>query len=180
MRRLLRAFVLAGGLLSAALAGCASRVPLHAPMAFFPSGVQVHVDSAYVDGDRVYVELRMMNGAETPIYVNPDGMGLRLPDGRVLRRVAIAGRDRYDRVLERAAQTYHGIRRGFVRTFVLEFAAPEGAGDLTPATLIVGGVSFGTDPAPVVVGEVPLTRTDMPPGARPPVLAPPPEPAPSP
>jgi hypothetical protein len=180
MLRLLRAFVLAGWLFSPVLAGCAKRVPLQAPVAFFPSGVYVRVNSAFIDGDRVYVELRMMNGAKVPIYVNLDGMGLRLPDGRVLRRAAMAGRDRYGPTSERTAQSYHSIRRGFARTWSLEFVAPGGAQALAPVTLIVGGVSFGTDPTPVVVGDLLLTRTDMPPGARSPVLMPRPGPIPSP
>lgn len=170
MPRWLRALAVAGGLLAAPLAGCAKEVAFEPVVAFFPSGVHVHVDDAYSDGRRVYVELRVMSGVTGPIYINPDGMGLRLPDGRVLRRAPIADRDRLDRVRRREDEVYRGIRPGMVRTLILSFDIPPGRPALAPAALIVGGVSFGADPTPIVVGEVPLTAPRTLPEARPEIL----------
>lgn len=170
MPRWLRALAVAGGLLAPPLAGCAKETSFQPVAAFFPSGAHVHVDDAYSDGRRVYVQMRIMSGVTGPIYVDPDGMGLRLPDGRVLRRSALAGYDRFARARRREDEVYRGIRRGMVRTLILSFDIPPDHPALAPATLIVGGVSFGTDPTPIVVGEVPLTAPRTLPEARPRIL----------
>ena len=170
MPRWLRALAVAGGLLAPPLAGCAKETAFEPVAAFFPSGVQVQVDDAFSDGRRVYVATRITCGTIGPIYVDPDGMGLRLPDGRVLRRSALAGYDRSARARRREDEVFQGLRRGMVRALILSFDIPPDHPALAPATLIVGGVSFGTDPTPIVVGEVPLTAPRTLPEAPPRIL----------
>lgn len=172
MLRWLRALGALGGLVAMPLAGCVTATAFEPAAAFFPSGVSVEVDDAYADGRRLYVAMRITSGVDGPIYVDPDGMGLRLPDGRVLRRAAIAGEGPVARVLHREEEAYREIRRGSTRSLLLAFELPPGCPAPSPATLIVGGVSFGTDPTPIVVGEIPLAapRTVPPPG--PPILTP--------
>lgn len=153
MIRILRALVLAG-LVSMMSAGCSKRVPLRGGPALFPSGVWVRVASAYVEGDRVLLRLVFLNGAQQPLFIHPDGIEVRWPDGTLARRVMREGEPESG-----SARRFYGIRRGLSLELILELRADRDLGDARGATLVVGGVSFGTDPRPFVVGEVPLFAT---------------------
>jgi len=156
MVRGLRALVFVALTLAGLAAGCSKRIPLHGGPARFPSGVHVRLESAYVAGNRVYIHARLLNGSEGPIYINPDGIALRLPDGRQVRRSALAGTPGPEQPSTRQ-RTFLGLRRGFSRDVVVELEAARDLGDVTHATLVLGGISFGTNPTAFVVGELPLS-----------------------
>jgi hypothetical protein len=147
------------------LAACSVRTPFYAPPTRLPGGVFVKVNEAFVRGERLYVKTWMMNETQGPVTIDRDGMALRLPDGRVLPRAE-------------GTFTQHkpySLAPGAGRDVHVDFKdeANEFEG-ITGATLIVGGVSYGTDPAPRVAGEIPLSATfaPSPPPPGPPPAAP--------
>jgi hypothetical protein len=164
------AFLIALLSLLSLIGGCSSRVPLYAPPQSLPSGVFIKVTQAYARGDRIYVETWMMNATQGPIGVDRDGFALRLSDGRVLPRSS----GTFTR------HTPYQLAPGVGRQVNVDFRSDDGFDGIASATLIVGGVSFGTDPMPRVAGEVALSTTYVPPTqAAPPAppAAPPVQPA---
>jgi len=147
------------------LAGCSSRVSLYAPPTNLASGVYVKITQAYVRGDRIYVETWIMNATQGPIAVDRDGFALRLPDGRVLPRSS----GTFTR------HTPYQLAPGVGRDVNVDFKGD--VDGVTAATLLVGGVSFGTDPMPRMAGEVALSTTYVAPQPAPPAPAPAPPPA---
>lgn len=142
------------GMLWAAAFGCGPSLPdkigFAGQNATLQSGTQVNFQDAWVTDDVFRVKLWVQNLSQAFMMVDRDGFALRLPDGRVLRR----------------AGSIHG-----------QYTLPPGGGHevfvdfkdrgqdmrlVNAASLIVGGVSFSTDPRPRVVGEIPLVPT----GAR--------------
>ena len=146
MARTLRSLFLLGVVLLA-LVACSKRVPLYAAATTLPSGVHVRVHQAYIDDDRVYVKMWMMNGTQVPMRVDRDGMSLRLPDGQVLpRSVGVTTR-----------HNVYDLAPGQGHDVFVDFRATRDLDMLSEATVILGGVSFGTDPTPRVAGELPLS-----------------------
>jgi hypothetical protein len=138
------------GLLALGVAGCAHKVFLHGPIAALSRGVNVKVTQAWIKGDRVYVRTYVTNGSEGDLRIDRDGWSLRLPSGEVLpRSVGVTTRHNLYTLLP-------GGGRDVYVDFRMHGADLSG---LSGADLIVGGVSFGADLTPHVVGEVPLTRT---------------------
>ena len=87
------------------------------------------------------------------MMVDRDGFALRLPDGRVA-----APRDRH----LHDAPPYNLPPGGGHEVFVDFRDRGQDMRNINAASLIVGGISFSTDPRPRVVGEIPLVPT----GAR--------------
>jgi hypothetical protein len=145
-------FVLALAIAALALtsAGCRRDVPLYAPPAALEGGLHVRIYKAYVTGDRIYVKSHVTNGGSVPIGIDRDGWALRLPSGEILPR-------------SHGITTRHNIYTvapGERRDVFVDFHKDDA--DLryiTEASLIVGGISYGTDPTPLVAGEIPLSVT---------------------
>jgi len=149
-RRLSLTLVAAGALLAAAF-GCGDGIPgklkyAAPPQAMLQSGVSVTFQWADVSAGRVMVHTFVTNMSNQMMMVNRDGWALRLPDGRILQR---RGEN----------QRPYFIAPGQGHEVFVKFDEP--GVDLRSAqtvSLIVGGISFGNDPTPRVVGELPLTQ----------------------
>jgi hypothetical protein len=149
MIRSLRSVVLLGLMLLALAVGCSQRVPLYGAAATFPSGVHVRVYEAYISGDRLYVKMWMMNTTALPITIDRNGMALKLPGGQVLgRSVGVTTQHRP-----------YILAGGQGREVFVDFRSDGGFEGLTGANVVVGGISFGQDPTPRIVGELPLSTT---------------------
>lgn len=167
MARSLRSVLLIGLMFLALIAGCSQRVALYAAPTTYPSGVNVRLQQAYYKGDRLYVEMYVMNGTPQSILVDRDGMSLKLPSGQALPRSS-------------GMTTLHkpyAIAAGMGHQVFVDFRYDPGFEGITGASVVLGGVSFGNDPSPKVVGELPLSTTYVQAGGEEaPVLStPPPE-----
>jgi hypothetical protein len=145
-----------GGLWAAGF-GCGPSLPdkigFAGQSATLQSGTQVNFQDAYVDEERFTVKVWVANMSPAFMNVSRDGWALRLPDGRVLRR-AIG-----------TFTTHHvyNIPPGGGHAVYVDFRDPgRDMRQIPTASLIVGGISFSTDPRERVVGEIPL----LPSGAR--------------
>ncbi len=140
-QRCLLASVSAGALLAAF--GCGPQLHFAGQSATLQSGVMVTFLDAYGD-DELTVKLQVTNMTQAHMMVNRDEFGLRLPDGRVLRR----------------AGGVHGmyvLPPGGSHLVFVKFVDPgRNWRTLTQASVVVGGISFSTDPRPRVVGEIAL------------------------
>jgi hypothetical protein len=138
-----RVLLLAG---CVALAGCAKREQLYAAPVTLAGNVRVQVYDVYGRGERIYVKSTVANDSGARIVVDRDEWALRLPTGEVLRRSIGLTTQHIPYTLEPGTQ----------RTVYVDFRK-EGA-DLgrmaDGSALIVGGIGFGTDPTPRVIGEV--------------------------
>jgi hypothetical protein len=150
----MRAKILGSALFLAALAqpACASRLPLVAPEARLGNVVQVRTFDAFVKGDRVYVKLIVLNVSGQPLIVDRDGFALRLPTGEVLQRSSGVT----------TQHTPYPLAPGAGRDVFVDFRAPHELESMPSYVLVVGGVSVGADPAPRVVGEIPLAHVGAP------------------
>ena len=158
--------------------GCTRDVPLYAPPAALEGGLHVRIYKAYVKGDRIYVKSHVTNGGSVPIGIERDGWALRLPSGEILPRAS-------------GITTRHNIytvNPGERRDVFVDFHKEDAdLSHITEASLIVGGISYGTDPTPHVAGEIPLSVTmpaamydsGPPPAAAPAVSGEPPPEAPA-
>jgi hypothetical protein len=165
MARLLRPLSVLALILLALVAGCSKRVMLYAAPTTLPSGVHVRVQQAYVDDERLYVKMWLMNGTQTPIHIDRDGMSLRLPSGEVLPRSSgVTSR-----------HNVYAVAPGQGHDVFVDFRASHDLGPLQEATVILGGISFGTDPTPRVAGELPLSTVYTPSSEPAPVMTAPPE-----
>jgi hypothetical protein len=138
----------------AAALGCGPSLPdkivFAGQSATLQSGAQVNFKDVYTKDDQFVVKLWMTNLSQAFMMIDRNGFALRLSDGRVLRRAV-----------------------GITTTHYLFTLPPGGSHDvnvdfrdpghdlrlLQGASLIVGGISFSTDPRPRVVGEIPLVPT---------------------
>lgn len=150
--RTFRPLILAVALAAAAPAamGCGRDVPLYAPPAMLEGAVHVRVYKAYVKGDRIYVKSHVTNGGTAPIGIDRDGWALRLPSGEILpRSVGVTTR-----------HNLYTLHPGERRDVFVDFRKEDvDLSYLTEASLIVGGIRYGTDPTPRVAGEIPLSVT---------------------
>jgi hypothetical protein len=137
-----------------AAVGCGPELPrrvgLAGQSATLQSGTQVNFQDAWVTRDEVQVKVWVANMSDTMMFVDRDGWALRLSDGGVAPREGVVhhvytiapgtGHEVFVKFRERGAdmRTYSGM------------------------SLIVGGISYATDPRPRVVGEIPLVQS----GAR--------------
>lgn len=143
-----------GGVAALALAlgmlGCGgdlpSKVAYVGQSAPLQSGCQVTFEDAWAREGEVQVRLRVINLTQGIMYVDRDGFALRLGDGRVARRAG-------------AVHNVYTIPPGGQHQVNLGFRDP-GYDMRTNGgmSLIVGGISFSTDPRPRVVGEIPLVQ----------------------
>jgi hypothetical protein len=108
------------------------------------SGVQVNFQDAWAREKEVQVKLWVSNMSEAFLMVDRDGFALRTQDGRVIRRAG-------------EVHNVYNIPPGGGHEVFLKFV--DKSFDMRSSqglSLIVGGVSFSTDPRPRVVGEIPL------------------------
>jgi hypothetical protein len=152
-RGLLQAAFAAALALSACRAGLPGKIAFAGQNALLQSGTQVNFQEAWVAENIFKVRLFVQNLSQTVMFVDRDGFQLRLPDGRVLGRAS-------------GMTTVHkpySLPPGSGHEVFVDFRDPGNDMRLyTGAALIVGGISYATDPRPRVVGEVPLVPT----GAR--------------
>jgi hypothetical protein len=117
------------------------------------SGTQVNFQDAYVNEKIFKVKLWVQNLSQAFMNIDRDGFALRTGDGRVLRRA----------VGTFTTHNVYTLPPGGGHEVFVDFRDPEHDMRLNSgAALIVGGISFSTDPRPRVVGEIPLVPT----GAR--------------
>lgn len=111
------------------------------------SGTQVNFQDAYVEEDKFQVKVWVANLSQAFMNVSRDGWALRLPDGRVLRRA----------VGTFTTHNVYMIPPGGGHEVFVDFRDPgRDMRMIQSASLIVGGISFSTDPRERVVGEIPL------------------------
>ena len=139
--------LLAAGLLVAAAFGCGGPEIRFAapPQAILQGGVNVTFQRAEADDDSLMVRFYITNISDQIMMVNRDGFGLRLPSGQVLQRRGMN-------------QQPYQIAPGQGHEVWVKFEE-EGLhlNALQAASVIVGGISYGNDPVPRVVGEIPIT-----------------------
>ena len=134
--------------LALALAGCGPDLPgkvsFVAQSAQLQSGCQVNFQDAWARPHEIQVRLWVANMSQAFMAVNRDGFALRLADGRVVR---YAG----------SVHNVYTLPPGGGHEVHVVFKDPGQDMRLNQgASLIVGGISYNTDPRERVVGEIPL------------------------
>jgi len=149
MQRLAFLVVVAVALLAL---GCGKRVQFYAPPAQLANGVYVKVLKAQARGERIYVETYVTNNSGKAIRVDRDAWTLRLPTGEVLPR-SIGRTTTHD---------LYTLEPNQGREVHIDFKK-EGheLSAIGSAQLIVGGIWFGDDPNPQIVGEIPMSTTPL-------------------
>jgi hypothetical protein len=146
------------GALWAAAFGCGPSLPdkigFAGQNATLQSGTQVNFQDAWVTEEIFKVKLWVQNLSQAFMLVDRNGFALRLPDGRVLQRAH--GTFTTDNVYNLPPGGGHEVFVDF------RDKGRDLRQEINAASLIVGGISFSTDPRPRVVGEIPLVPT----GAR--------------
>jgi hypothetical protein len=131
--------------------GLGHRVRFNAPpQSVLMGGVAVDFRAAHARAHKIHVHFYLRNLASDALVVSRDGIGLRLPDGRVLPR-------------EGYVHDTYVIAPGQGHDVIVEFIDP--AVDLRTvggASVVVGGVSYVSDPTPRTVGEIPLQQVGAP------------------
>ena len=140
----------AGTLLAAAF-GCGPSIPdkigFAGQNATLQSGTQVNFQESWVSDGKFMVKMWVQNLSQAVMFVSRDGFALRLPDGRVLPRAG-------------SIHNVYTLPPGAGHEVFVDFRDPGRDMRLNNgASLIVGGISFSTDPRPRVVGEIPLVPT---------------------
>jgi hypothetical protein len=108
------------------------------------SGCQVTFRDAWAHRGEIRIKLWVANMTQALMMVNRDGFALRTADGRMLPRVG-------------AVHNVYTLPPGGGHEVDLGFRDP--GFDMRTyqnVSLIVGGISFSTDPRERVVGEIPL------------------------
>ncbi len=141
----------AAALWAAGVVGCGPGLPdkinFAGQNATLQSGTQVNFQEAWVKDDKFMVKMWVQNLSQAFMMVNRDGFALRLPDGRVLPRAG-------------SIHNVYNLPPGGGHEVFVDFRDPGHDMRLNNgASLIVGGISFSTDPRPRVVGEIPLVPT---------------------
>lgn len=136
---------------AAGVVGCGPSLPdkinFAGQNATLQSGAQVNFQEAWVKDDKFMVKMWVQNLSQAFMMVNRDGFALRLPDGRVLPRAG-------------SIHNVYTLPPGGGHEVFVDFRDPGHDMRLNNgASLIVGGISFSTDPRPRVVGEIPLVPT---------------------
>ena len=143
--------LIVGFTLALACAGCGPELPnkvafLGQP-ATLQSGVQVNFQDAWARPKEIQVKLWMVNLSQAFMNIDRDGFALRLANGQTLPR----------------AGAVHGVYTlppgGGHEVFVAFRSNDIDLRTNQAVSLIVGGVSFSTDPRPRVVGEIPLVAS---------------------
>ena len=150
-------------LLLLGISACGTKVRLYAEPSLLAGGVHVKVYDAYARGDRIYVKSYLTNTSSDVLRVDRDGWSLRLPSGEILPR-SVGVTTRHD-VYSLAPNEGHEV---FV-DFRKEGYDLSGIGQ---ATLIVGGIGYGSDVQSRIAGEIPMSVTA--PAPRPQLVGPPP------
>ena len=138
------------GTLYAASMGCGPDIPDKITFAgqsgMMQSNVQVNFQDAWAEEDEFKVKLWVGNLSQQVMYLNRQGIALRLVDGRVLNN-----KDDDHDPINMAPGSGHDIEAEF-----------EDKGhdmrNLVGGSVIVGGIWFGNDPRQRVVGEIPMMR----------------------
>jgi hypothetical protein len=135
----------------AACGGCGPDLPdkigFAGQSATLQSGTQVNFQDAWVEEDIFKVKCWVANMSQAFMNVSRDGWALRLPDGRVLRRA----------IGTFTTHNVYNIPPGGGHEVFVDFRDPgRDMRQIQTASLIVGGISFSTDPRERVVGEIPL------------------------
>jgi hypothetical protein len=139
--------VVSGALLGGCGGGLPGKVAFIGQSATLQSGVQVNFQDAWAHAGETKVKLWVANMTQAFMQVNRDGFALRLPDGRVVPRTG-------------AVHNIYTLPPGGGHEVIVEFRDP--GYDMRANqqfSLIVGGISFNTDPRVRAVGEVPLVAT---------------------
>jgi hypothetical protein len=111
------------------------------------SGTQVNFQEAFVNRKVFRIKLWVQNLSQAFMNIDRDGFALRTADGRVLRRAG-------------SMHNVYTLPPGGGHEVFVDFRDPDSDMRLNNgAALIVGGISFSTDPRPRVVGEIPLVPT---------------------
>jgi len=121
-----------------------NKVAFVAQSAQLQSGCQVNFQDAWARSGEVKVKLWVANMSQAFMMVNRDGFAMRLSDGRVVRRMG-------------AVHNIYTLPPGGGHEVFVEFRDP--GFDMRTnqgMSLIVGGISYSTDPRERVVGEIPL------------------------
>jgi hypothetical protein len=139
------------GALFAALPGCGPSLPdkiaFAGQNATLQSGTQVNFQDAFVNAKIFRVKLWVQNMSQAFMNIDRDGFALRTGDGRVLRRAV-------------SIHNVYTLPPGGGHEVFVDFRDPGNDMRLNNgAALIVGGISYSTDPRPRVVGEIPLVPT---------------------
>ena len=134
--------------LALAVAGCGPDLPgkvaFVGQSAALQNGVQVNFQDAWARKGEVKIKLWVANLSQAFMMVNRDGFALRLADGRVVPRAG-------------SVHNIYTLPPGGGHEVFVEFKDP--GNDLrmnNGMSLIVGGISYSTDPNPRVAGEIPL------------------------
>lgn len=124
------------------------RIALIGNNATLQSGCAVTIMDAWVRDREIMVKLWVNNLSQDMMMVNRDGFAIRLSDGRIIPRHGAVH------------DTYRMMPGGGHEVFV-KFIDPGMDLRLYKGySLIVGGVSFATDPRERVVGEIPMLPGD--------------------
>ena len=114
------------------------------PQSVLMGGVSVQFQLAHAEDEDFKVRFYFANLSNQVLIVNRDGIGLRLPDGRVLARKGMGHEPYYIQPGQGHNVWVAFNEKGLdMRTIQM-------------ASVIIGGVSFANDPMPRVVGEIPL------------------------
>jgi hypothetical protein len=118
--------------------------------AVLQSGTQVTYQDGWVRDDIFKVKLWVVNLSQAYMNIDRNGFALRLPDGRVLPRA----------VGTTTTHQLYILPPGQGHEVFVDFRDPgHDMRGIPGASLIVGGISYSTDPRPRVVGEIPLVPT---------------------
>jgi hypothetical protein len=124
------------------------RVALIGNNATLQSGCAVSILDAWVRDREIMVKLWVNNVSQDVMMVNRDGFAMRLSDGRIVPRQGVV----------------HGMYTllpGAGHEVFVKFVDPTVDLRLYQGfSLIVGGISFATDPRERVVGEIPMLPGD--------------------
>jgi hypothetical protein len=116
------------------------------PQAMLQGGVSVTFKLTHADEEDMKVRVIVTNMSNQVMMVNRDGFALRLPDGRILQR---RGSMHEPYILQPGAM--HDVNVDFHENG-LDMRTVQ------TASVIVGGISYTSDPMPRDVGELPLSQ----------------------
>jgi hypothetical protein len=140
----------AAALLLAASFGCGNGLPdkmkyAAPPTALLQGGVSVTFQLAHADEDEMKVRFYVTNISNQIMTVNRDGFALRLPDGRILPRAG-SSHDLYHLGPGQGHNVWVAFKQSGLDLRTVQ-----------TASVIIGGITYQSDPMPRVVGEIPLT-----------------------
>jgi hypothetical protein len=116
------------------------------PQSVLMGGVSIQFQLAHARDDNFKVHFYVMNLSNQVMIVNRDGIGLRLPDGRVVQR-------------REGNHDPYMLNPGSGHEVHVDFS--ERGMDMRSiqmASVVIGGISYSNDPMPRTVGEIPLSQ----------------------